>query len=235
MDIERRIEVFGDSILKGIQINPANRRYYTDNHIDIDAIGRAHELVIHNNSRFGCTITKGLESLQKSLASGLKCTAVVMNYGGNDCDFNWKAISENPGGEHRPNTPIDLFAETYRKIIELLRSNNILPVLANLPPLEPQRFFDWFCAGLDKTGVMGWLGGINTIYRFQESYSRMVETIAREEGTPLVDIRGAFLKCRRIGHLLCEDGTHPNTEGQRVITDVFFDFATAMLPAPSPA
>ena len=34
-----------------------------------------------------------------------------------------------------------------------------------------------------------------------------------------------FLKERRIEHLLCEDGVHPNTEGQRVITQAFLEFA----------
>lgn len=224
------IEVFGDSIFKGIQINPLNNRYHTNNQIDIEAIGREHSLTINNHSMFGCTITKGFSLLQRSLKGGLECRAVVMNYGGNDCDFKWKEISENPEAEHFPNTPLLQFEETYRKIIETLRQNAITPVLATLPPLEPQRFFDWFCRDLNKANIMKWLGGVSSIYRYQENYSRTIEKIAKEEKTPLIDLRGAFLKSRRIDHLLCEDGTHPNTEGQKVMTEAIFEFVQKIKP-----
>ncbi len=228
VNIIKRIEVFGDSILKGIQINPSNARYRVDNHIDIETISSKHELVINNHSSFGCTITKGYEQLRKFLSKDPKCDAILMDYGGNDCDFDWKAVSEHPEEEHQPHTPMQRFVETYREIIHFLKGKGIRPVLTNLPPLSPERFFHWFCQGLNKANVLKWLGSVNTIYRFQENYSRTVEKIARESEVQVVDLRGAFLQHRRIDHLLCEDGTHPNTEGQNVITKAFLEFAESM-------
>ena len=73
--------------------------------------------------------------------------------------------------------------------------------------------------------MLKWLGSVNAIYRVQEHYSRLVEKIAAETNTLIVDLRGAFLKHRRIEGFLCEDGTHPNTEGQKIITEAFLDFA----------
>lgn len=72
---------------------------------------------------------------------------------------------------------------------------------------------------------MKWLGSITEIYSQQEKYSYHVAQLAMEEGIPLVDIRGAFLAHGHIGELLCEDGTHPNTMGQKVITQAFLEFA----------
>jgi len=151
-----------------------------------------------------------------------------MDYGGNDCDFNWKAISENPEAKHIPNTPINVFADTYHKIITNLKQKRILPILTTLPPLESQRFFDWFCKGLNKDNVLNWLGDVNAIYRYQENYSRMVEKIAATTRVPLIDLRGAFLNIRSIKTLLCEDGVHINTEGQKLMTKAFVEFANAM-------
>lgn len=225
----KNIEIFGDSILKGIQLNPKNMRYCVDNNIDIKTISQKHSLVIRNHSQFGCTIQKGYAALLKWLDKGYPCDMIVMDFGGNDCDFNWAEIAEQPFAEHKPHTPLDVFAETYRQIIDKLKQKNILPVLTTLPPLEPQRFFDWFCKGLNKENIMKWLGNINTIYRYQENYSRMAEKIAHAAAVPLVDLRGAFLKHRRIEHLLCEDGTHPNTAGQKLITDAFLEFAETMV------
>jgi lysophospholipase L1-like esterase len=152
----------------------------------------------------------------------------VIGYGGNDCDFTWKEVSERPNDRHLPNTPLDVFAQTYRNIISTLKTKCIKPILITLPPLDPQRFFDWFCRDLNKANVLHWLGTVNTIYRFQESYSKMIEKIARETKTYLVDLRGAFLDHFHLEDLLCEDGTHPNTAGQKVITDVFLNYSSVM-------
>ena len=231
MNVIKKIEIFGDSILKGIQVNPLNKKYYVDNNIDIQMLSSKFLLNIKNYSKFGCTIEKGKMLLEKHMKRGAVCDAIVMDYGGNDCDFNWKEISDNPDEEYQPNTPITIFTNAYKNIITALKQKGILPVLTNLPPLDPKRFFEWNTKSLNKENVMKWLGSVNAIYRFQENYSRIIEKIAISEKIPLVDIRGAFLKNRRIEHLLCEDGTHPNTEGQKVITSAFSDFAGQMLMA----
>jgi len=209
----------------GIQINPENLRYHVNNNIEIEMIEKKHFLDIRNFSKFGCTITKGLALIEKRLkGNGPFCDAIIMNFGGNDCDFNWKAISECPDGEHFPHTPLDVFIDTYRKIIELLNEKGIRPIIATLPPLDAHRFFRWFCKGLDMKNVLKWLGNVDAIYRWQESYSRAVEKIAAETDTLIVDLRGAFLKHRKLELFLCEDGAHPNTKGQSVITQAFLEF-----------
>ncbi|MDR1388981.1 MAG: SGNH/GDSL hydrolase family protein [Treponema sp.] len=228
----RNVGVFGDSILKGIQVDSESRGYCVNNNIDIEQISHKHSLVVNNYSLFGCTVKKGISMLKKRIDNGKNYDMVVIEYGGNDCDFNWKEIADNPDAEHLPNTPLDVFYATYCQIIALLREKCIIPILANLPPLEPQRFFDWFCRNLNKDNILKWLGGnTNTIYRWQETYSRMVEKIALATKTHLVDLRGAFLKHRRIDDLICEDGTHPNTRGQKIITDAFMNFTIGNLAA----
>jgi lysophospholipase L1-like esterase len=230
LKIIRKIEVFGDSILKGIQLNTISRRYHVDNNIDVKMLSEKFSLNIVNRSKLGCTVTKGETMLDKYLDESPDCTAILMDFGGNDCDFDWKSISENPDAEHEPNTPIGRFVKVYTDIIKKINENGIRPVITNLPPLEPQRYFDWLCRGLNKINIMRWLDGVNTIYRYQEMYSHTIEEIARTTKTMLVDLRGRFLKEMRIGKFLCEDGIHPNTEGQSLITQglaEFFDLAFA--------
>lgn len=221
----KKIAVFGDSLLKGVQINPQNTRYHVNNNIAIEMIAEKHLLEIKNYSKFGLTITKGAALIKKRLNdSEVACDAIIMDYGGNDCDFDWKAISERPDDEHMPNTPIDIFVNTYHKIIEALKAKDILPILTNLPPLDARRFFHWFCNGLNKENVLKWLGGIDFIYRWQESYSRAIEKIAVETNALIVDLRGAFLTQKKLEALLCDDGVHPNTEGQKIITHALLAF-----------
>ena len=234
MSFIRKIEVFGDSILKGIQVNSQNKRYHVNNNIDTDMLSKRFSLSIINRSKLGFTVLKGKTVLDQYLDQTPDCTAIIMDYGGNDCDFDWKSISENPDAEHEPNTPNQKFIKIYTGIVERIKEKGIRPVLTTLPPIEPQRYFDWFCKGLNKENILRWLDGINSIYRHQEFYSRTVEEIARNTGALLVDLRGAFLKERYIKRFLCEDGIHPNTEGQRLITQEFAKFCASVLP-PLPA
>ena len=229
MKIIHKIEVFGDSILKGIQVNAQNMRYHVNNNIDVAMLSKRFSLNIINRSKLGHTVTKGKAVLDKYLADAPDCTAILMDYGGNDCDFDWKRISENPDAEYEPNTPINKFIKIYTSIVERIKDSGIRPVVTNLPPIEPQRYFDWLCKGLNKDNILRWLEGISAIYRHQELYSRTVEEIARTTGALLVDLRGAFLKERFMGRFLCEDGIHPNTEGQKLITQEFAKFCASAL------
>jgi len=220
----KKVAVFGDSILKGIQLDSDTKRYRVNNLIDIKKIENKHLVSVDNFSMFGCTINKGNSILQRHLSKESFDVALI-EYGGNDCDFDWEKISERPDDDHLPKTPVKTFIETYKKMISLLKEKNIRPIIATLPPLEPQRFFDWFFKNLNKDNILKWLGTVNTIYRFQEMYSRAIECVARETNTLIVDIRGAFLKHIRIDELLCEDGIHPNSNGQKVITEAFLNFS----------
>ena len=116
----------------------------------------------------------------------------------------------------------------YREMIRKVRARGIRPILTNLPPLDSQRFFDWWCDGLNKSAVMRWLGDVGNIYAWQERYSRAVEHLAAEEQVPLVDVRGAFLDHGHLEQTLCADGTHPNSEGQALITRAFQEFGRGL-------
>lgn len=224
MNYLHKIEILGDSILKGIQVNPLNNRYYTKNDIDFATLSSTYSLEVKNESRFGCTVLKGARIIHDKLTKGFSCDALVMDFGGNDCDYFWEEISENPSLTHEPHTPLDLFTKEYTQLIQLLKEKNILPIITTLPPLDSQRFFQWWCKDLNKENVLKWLGSIEHIYKHQESYSNRIKEIAQREQIPFVDLRSAFLENKNPSSLICEDGTHPNSQGQQCITNAFDRF-----------
>lgn len=223
MNLIKKIELFGDSILKGVVLEAG--KYSIKHNLGVEEISKIYKLDISNNSKFGCTISKGFEIIKKNVGNGTICDAAVLEYGGNDCNFDWKLVSDAPQAEHEPFTPIKQFAEIYEKIIIYLKENNITAVLTSLPPISSPKFLNWVCRnGIDKDKVIEWLGDENAIYRYHESYSREVEKLAIKYNCPCVDIRGAFLARRKSDDLICEDGMHPTEEGQIVIHDAFQKF-----------
>ena len=219
-----RVLLLGDSVLKGIQVDEANGRYIPKNEMDLPGLEAEFGLSIDNKSRFGATSGNGERLLSRFLAKGERWDAVVMDFGGNECNYNWADIAADPTGDFLPAVPLEAFVQQYRQLIRTVKAQGMVPVLMTLPPLIPQRFFDWWCRELDQEAVRSWLGGSCNIYAHQERYSRAVERLAWEERVPLVDVRGEFLAHGRLDELMCVDGTHPNAAGQALIAKAFRDF-----------
>ena len=142
-NVNRTIGIWGDSILKGVVFDDLRRRYamLKDNCIQIAS--RSLGVAVINRSRFGSTVDKGRILLEKALEKGLDCDAVLLEYGGNDCDFEWKAVSADPDLPHRPHTELPVFERELRTMAGMLRENGIVPVLMSLPPIHGERYLEF--------------------------------------------------------------------------------------------
>ncbi len=222
----KKIRIFGDSILKGVIYDTSSNRYSVMENPPLIDLSQTYGLEIQNSSMFGCTIGKGIKLLQRSINRGLFCEFALVEFGGNDCDYPWADIAENPTGDFLPNTPLEIFSATLREMLETLKAKKIKPILMTLPPIDSIRYLDHICRnGLNKETILNWLhGDALNIARFQELYSLKINAIAKETKTILVDVRSAFLKHRDYASLICEDGIHPTREGHLVIASSFADY-----------
>ena len=110
----KKIAIWGDSVLKGVVLEEGKDRYSLLKDSSIELIKREYDLMIKNNSKFGLTVTKAMRLMDKSLSKGDHPNYVLVELGGNDCDYNWKEISENPDKEYYPNTPLPKFIESIK-------------------------------------------------------------------------------------------------------------------------
>lgn len=223
------VTVYGDSILRGVRFQDG--RYVID-HSWEERLAETFGLAITNRSRFGNTIQKAMPRIERDSAE--RCGGedwALLELGGNDCDYDWAAVADAPESEHLCKTPPETFREYYRRAVRLLRESGRKVVLATLPPVNSERYLRFLCRdGLSRENILRWLGDVEHIYRWQESYSGMVDELAREEKAPVVDLRGAFLRdSRRPEALLCADGIHPSMQGQGLIFETLSDFLTRLL------
>lgn len=63
MNVVRRIQIYGDSIMKGILLDHKSSRYYPQPPTNLNAFKEEFALDILNKSKFGCTIGKGCQQL----------------------------------------------------------------------------------------------------------------------------------------------------------------------------
>lgn len=222
MKQQSRLAIFGDSILKGVQLQQETKRYCVEDRLELAALAEQFGFALENCSRFGYTVERGDKLVTRQLEKGLCADAVLIEYGGNDADFRWDEIAAHPEEEHLPNTPLPKFLETLGAIVDRVRQSGMRPVLATLPPISASRYLDWITRdGLSRENILRWLGDEGAIYRYQERYSNGIKTLAQQKQVDLVDLRDEFLAQRHLHPFLCEDGIHPNSAGQQLIRNVF--------------
>lgn len=224
MEVFPSIYIYGDSILKATVPDEALKYHF---HIQ-QFLKRFEQLPVNlvNRARFGATVEKGEKILQADLEKALPCQVALLEFGGNDSNFNWPAIAQAPQQQHLPATPVVLFEQKLASLVQQLKSRGILPVLMNLPPIHAQRYFDFFSRTLDRQNLLSWLhGDVQHIYRYQEMYSTAVEKVARLEGVDYIDVRSRFLADEQFEQLISADGIHLSEAGY----DLLFDALKAEL------
>ena len=104
----RHIAVYGDSILKGAITGTGSGNLFdiTENDSLLLA-SRALDFELTNRSVFGSTAVKTCRRLMRDLNNGMNAELVIIESGGNDCDYDWAPVSATPDAPHTMQTDID--------------------------------------------------------------------------------------------------------------------------------
>ena len=225
------ILLFGDSISKGIIYDNILCKYIKAGCCFYNIVSSKIKATISNVSRFGNTVLKADKQFNDDLEK-YNPHITVIELGGNDCDFCWEQIAENPEGHHLPRTTPEQFKSLITDFIHRLENKNIQPVLLTMPPIDPIRYFKWICRGIPsfEKNILAWLGTENAIYWWHEQYNLMLIEIADKKCVPIIDIRKRFLSHRDIRQFLCDDGIHPNEKGHKIIAETILSFIKENYP-----
>lgn len=218
--MNKKAVIWGDSVAKGVLYDSARNRYVLGKEPAAALIAKETGMEIINHSKMGSTSSDGIAIADKDIKNGISADFAIIEFGGNDCDFLWNEISEAPEKEHLPKTPEKEFESKMEILIDMAKDSGMTPMLVNLPPIDPNNYFDFISKkGLCGDNIIKWLGDVGRIYRVHEKYSFIITDIARKCSCKLFDVRSAFLSKKDSVTLLCADGIHPNAEGQRFLAE----------------
>ena len=206
--------LYGDSLLKAT-VPDEEFRY----HFHASELLSGHPEVV-SRAMMGATVRKGRQLVERDAARGFDAQYALVGYGGNDSDFDWQAISDDPTGEHHPKTELPEFRRILAETVELLRQKGVQPLLMTLPPIDAEKYLRFICrGGADRSRILSWLGDCQMIYRYQELYSDTVAAVAAEQAVPLIPVRRAFLWDLNYCRMISPDGIHLNMTGYRRLID----------------
>ncbi|MGM9742457.1 MAG: SGNH/GDSL hydrolase family protein [Candidatus Cryptobacteroides sp.] len=226
---------FGDSVMKGIVTERENSqetgqmRYVISDNSFTSICERRLGSRICNFGRFGNTVRRGLRDVRRHFIQVEEAQFALLEFGGNDSNHDWNAISENPEGNFSPDTAPAEFISGYKELIQTVREGKCSPVILTLPPVDPVKFFRNISRDFTPEqvqNVLEWLGGtVNPISNWHEMYNLELYRLASTCNVPVIDITTCFLARRNYSDYLCEDGMHPNEEGHRLISDAILSFS----------
>ena len=117
MTFPSQVQIYGDSILKGVQLDQANQKYILPKKNNLERWGKHLSLSVQNYSKFGCTVEKGFQIVRRQLAKWKKAEGsnpvVLLEYGGNDSDYDWTQINADPTGTTIPTRNFRCFAGCF--------------------------------------------------------------------------------------------------------------------------
>lgn len=223
----KRIAVFGDSILKGAVTG------YSDHLFDIlpeNSLTLAQKVLgfeLFNDSVFGSVISKSQRRLNKFFEKGEKADIVIIESGGNDCDYDWAQVAANPKNpEIKPRTTLEDYKCILSEMVQAAKSNGALPVVMTTPSLVADRWYNHITRTLDENGksnVDSFLGEnpIDKLSKNHEVYNLNLMEYCFKNGIFMIDMRKAFLETPDYRTLMCQDGIHPNQDGYKFMSGIW--------------
>lgn len=217
------IIVWGDSILKGVVSGEnESKRFEIIENDSLTLANKSLNLEIINKSVFGSFLSKIQRTQLRDINKGLTVDACIIESGGNDSDYDWALVSQDPDAPHTTRCPLPDFERILLEMVNAARNANITPILMTAPPLVCPWWFKNICIGQNQAAIEKFVGSdIYSLYRRQELYSLKIAECARTNGVQLVDMRAAFLETSDYTQLICKDGIHPNLKGYEFMATVW--------------
>ncbi|MGI6013935.1 MAG: SGNH/GDSL hydrolase family protein [Oscillospiraceae bacterium] len=226
-----KIGIYGDSLMKATMPDN-NWRYHFHAELLTSAFSKL-PVSLTNRAKFGATTCKGSFVLQQDMAAGRSYDYALIEFGGNDCNYDWISIAADPEGTHSPAVSLPQFTAGLEDMVQTLEQQQIQPVLMTLPPIDANRYLDFIVSkGSSKPAILHWLGDVQRIYRVQELYSNAIANLAQRFQLPCIDVRSLFLASPRFSQLISRDGIHPSESGYHLLYQTLAGFLRTALSIP---
>ncbi|GEM_PF-983035 len=149
------------------------------------------------------TSQDGLERIKEDVLRQESYSHVIVLFGNNDC---WLV------GPNQPKISLEKFRENIIGITERIKSNNQIPVLCNLQPIDSQRFSNQFPELFEYQKSLRF-----DPTQLQKQYSEEIQHLADDMKITWINIRKELESC--LEEAIASDGLHPNNKGHNLIAN----------------
>ena len=150
-----------------------------------------------NRAIYGNISSKGLVKLQKFLEKGSTADLCIIEFGSNDCDYDWNVFKPDselpPFDAILPKVPMEDYLANLDAMVKLCREHKITPLIMNLIPYICGRWFKTIAKGHDEAAILRFLDGTaDTLGRNQTRYNTALVDFAKKNTVQTVDVWALF-------------------------------------------
>ena len=221
-----KIVCFGDSLTRGVSVVKGRLRIVKENYPAFlqELLSQQEEdnVTVINKGVFNDTSDLLLSRLEKDVINEHPDYTII-EVGGNDCNFNWKEVGENPDKEHQANVSLDRYLENINMIVTRLQESGVTPIIATLPPLDPVRYYQTI-SKQSTSSVGNWISKMGGIEHWHGMYNYHLNNLADELSIAKIDVRSAIKKAGDLVQLISDDGIHLTKKGYRAFSEAVYNF-----------
>ncbi|BBN99024.1 SGNH/GDSL hydrolase family protein [Sporolactobacillus terrae] len=209
---------FGDSVTRGITFIRGRFKIIRNNYPALlqRSLGEEDEVV--NKGVFNDNSDLLIKRLDADVLDEHP-DLVLINIGGNDCNFHWDQVAKLPDSEHVPIVPLERYLSNLSVMIQRISESGALPVVLSLLPLDPARYYATLMKHYSHS-IGHWIGLCGGIEHWHGMYNRALKDFCDKSGVKLIDVRSAFKKKGSFSDLINEDGLHPTAKGYQVMAEI---------------
>ncbi|MFC7394559.1 SGNH/GDSL hydrolase family protein [Scopulibacillus cellulosilyticus] len=214
-----KIICFGDSVTRGVSYVRGRLRILKETYPSIlqELLGDQNEVI--NKGVFNDNSDLLLKRLDKDVISE-KPDVVLIQIGGNDCNFHWDEVAKHPEDNHEPIVPLDRYLNNVKRTIERIKGIGAVPVLSTLLPLDPKRYYEYI-SRINNKSIAQWIAACGGIEHWHGMYNRALKQLIKSEDILSIDVRTAFKESDDLSVLLNDDGIHPSPKGYTAMAKIF--------------
>jgi lysophospholipase L1-like esterase len=218
-----KIICFGDSLTRGVSYINGRLRIIKESYPSLlqQFFSSNPSVTVINKGVFNDNSDLLIQRLIKDVISEIP-HYVIISIGGNDCNFRWDQVAQNPEKEHQAIVPIDRYQDNVKKIIRTIQESGITPILLTLPPLDPARYYKHIVNQYDKS-ISHRICMVGGIEHWHSLYNRRLNHLIELLHVIKIDVRTALKKTGDCSELISDDGIHLTSEGYKQMSIVIFN------------
>lgn len=222
--MKKRYYVFGDSMMRGVMPDETGS-YHASELIGFPEIAEKCEIEIINYAMPTFTTERVLGWAQSTMARIDKPDAVIIECGGNDCDYDWKIFTESAGTELKHRRDLEHFSNDYEELISFFENMNVPVIAAMTPHIATGKYLSHLKeVSADIQKYSNSLPSVKLMKMAYNEYEKRMYEIANRHNCDIIVLQNKFDQVADSEDYFSADGMHPNERGYQLIGQSFLEF-----------
>lgn len=213
-----KLVCLGDSVTRGVSFVQGRLRILKNNYPAMleNSLNNAGEVEVVNKGVFNDNSDGLVSRLQKDVLNVMP-DVVLVEIGGNDCNFRWNEVALKPDSAHDAIVPLERYIANLTNLVNTCRQEGILPVLLTILPLDPVRYYQSISQQYGSS-IAHWINLCGGIEHWHGMYNRALRQLIQSLNVLSIDVRTGFKQAGDLLGLLSDDGIHPTETGYEVLS-----------------